>query len=57
MKKLSLKEEIMFHLMDKWGEHIESSDNPCQTTLDILLNTIITLNEEVQFLRKIKASL
>lgn len=52
-KQLPLKKEILTLLYQKWGEHIESAHNPCEKVIDILLNTIITQNEEIQFLKRL----
>lgn len=54
MIKKSLKTEILEHLIEKWGEHIETVTNPSHMVVDILLNTIISQMDEINYLKKIK---
>lgn len=56
MKKLQLRNHpILSHLIEKWGEHLEHSENPQELIIQILLNTVSSQQDEIAYLKKIKA--
>lgn len=46
----------MKHLINKWGEHIEHAEHPHEVIIDILLNTIISQSNEIDFLKKLRVT-
>jgi hypothetical protein len=51
------KDEILDQLIEKWGEHLEMSDDPAQMIIDILLNTVSEQQETIVYLRRVNVSI